>query len=120
LDYVAQQLGVGAKVEHTGFDLWLGCMAGDEKSWKMMKKYQIQDVDLLVDLYEKLLPWIKHPNMGTDSEVPVCTNCGKDNLMRRGYEVLNTGRYQKWQCRDCHRWMRSKKAVSMAEMRPIV
>ena len=34
LDYVAQKLEVGAKVKHSGFDLWLKCMAGDDKAWR--------------------------------------------------------------------------------------
>jgi uncharacterized protein YprB with RNaseH-like and TPR domain len=57
LDYVAQKLGVGAKVKHSGFSLWIRCMEGDAKAWVEMKKYQIQDVNLLVDLYDILLPW---------------------------------------------------------------
>ena len=57
LDYVAQKLGVGAKVKHSGFKLWINCMAGDPKAWAEMKKYQIQDVNLLIDLYDILLPW---------------------------------------------------------------
>lgn len=57
LDYVAQALGVGSKVKHSGFSLWIRCMEGDDKAWKEMKKYQIQDVNLLVDLYYHLLPW---------------------------------------------------------------
>jgi len=57
LDYVAQKLGVGAKVKHSGFSLWIKCMDGDEKAWAEMKKYQIQDVNLLVELYDILSPW---------------------------------------------------------------
>jgi uncharacterized protein YprB with RNaseH-like and TPR domain len=57
LDYVAQKLGVGAKVKHSGFSLWIRCMDGDKKAWDEMKKYQVQDVNLLVDLYEILNPW---------------------------------------------------------------
>jgi uncharacterized protein YprB with RNaseH-like and TPR domain len=57
LDYVAQKLGVGAKVKHSGFQLWIDCMAGNSKAWVEMKKYQIQDVNLLIDLYDILLPW---------------------------------------------------------------
>lgn len=57
LDYVAQALGVGAKVKHSGFSLWIKCMADDPKAWVEMKKYQIQDVNLLIDLYYVLLPW---------------------------------------------------------------
>ena len=121
LDYVAQRLGVGAKVEHTGFDLWLGCMAGDEKSWRMMKKYQIQDVNLLLELYDKLLPWIKHPNVPAHKgiEGDACINCGSHNIKRRGYEVLNTGKYQKFQCNECGKWMRGKSAVATTDMRAI-
>lgn len=58
LDYVAQKLGVGAKVKHSGFSLWLRCMEGDSKAWREMKEYQVQDVNLLVDLYDILLPWL--------------------------------------------------------------
>jgi uncharacterized protein YprB with RNaseH-like and TPR domain len=77
LDYVAQKLGVGAKVKHSGFDLWIKCMAGDDKAWREMKKYQIQDVNLLVDLYEKLLPWLKIPSVAAHNFIDNgCTNCG--------------------------------------------
>jgi uncharacterized protein YprB with RNaseH-like and TPR domain len=58
LDYVAQTLGVGAKVKHSGFDLWIKCMEGDNKAWSEMKRYQIQDVNLLEELYQVLLPWL--------------------------------------------------------------
>lgn len=58
LDYVAQKLGVGAKVKHSGFELWIDCMDGKDKAWREMKKYQIQDVELLDKLYKKLLPWL--------------------------------------------------------------
>lgn len=68
LDYVAQRLGVGAKVKHSGFQLWLDCMAGDEKAWKEMKKYQLQDVNLLVDLYYELLPWFVGKGSVTSTE----------------------------------------------------
>lgn len=57
LDYVAQKLGVGAKVKHSGFSLWIRCMDGDAKAWAEMKKYQVQDVNLLAELYDILLPW---------------------------------------------------------------
>lgn len=79
LDYVAQKLGVGAKVKHSGFELWIDCMAGVDKAWREMKKYQIQDVELLDKLYEVLLPWLpgkgsvsskqKHEMAGTDKVV---------------------------------------------------
>ena len=65
LDYVAQKLGVGAKVKHSGFELWIKCMEGNDTAWKEMKKYQIQDVQLLDSLYDILLPWF--PGSGSVS-----------------------------------------------------
>lgn len=58
LDYVAQKLGVGAKVKHSGFELWIECMDGNDRAWREMRKYQIQDVELLDRLYDVLLPWL--------------------------------------------------------------
>lgn len=68
LDYVAQKLGVGAKVKHSGFELWIKCMDGDDKAWREMKKYQIQDVQLLDSLYDILLPWFPGSGSVTSKE----------------------------------------------------
>jgi len=32
---------------------------------------------------------------------------------------LNTGKYQKFQCNECGKWMRGKSAVATTEMRAI-
>lgn len=68
LDYVAQKLGVGAKVKHSGFELWIDCMDGKESAWREMRKYQIQDVELLDKLYEVLLPWLPGKSSVTSKE----------------------------------------------------
>jgi hypothetical protein len=107
LDYVAQKLGVGAKVQHSGFQLWLDCMAGNAKAWAEMKEYQIQDVNLLIDLYDILLPWIdNHPHVGaSQGNSKACRNCGSTNLTRSGMKVLSGGTAQRWQCKDCGRYL---------------
>jgi uncharacterized protein YprB with RNaseH-like and TPR domain len=68
LDYVAQKLGAGSKVKHSGFELWIKCMDGDDRAWKEMKKYQIQDVQLLDNLYDILLPWFPGSGSVTSKE----------------------------------------------------
>jgi len=68
LDYVAQKLGVGAKVKHSGFELWIDCMDGKKSAWAEMRKYQIQDVQLLDKLYEVLLPWLSGKTALTSKE----------------------------------------------------
>jgi RNase_H superfamily len=120
LDYVAQKLGVGAKVEHSGFELWIKCMAGNEKAWREMKKYQIQDVNLLVDLYEKLLPWLKIPSVAAHDFIDNgCTNCGSTNIHSRGLNATDSGTYRRFQCMDCKAWMRGAKKETSTTMRKI-
>lgn len=104
LDFVAQHFGLGQKVPHKGMELWDGCMKGDEKSWKVMEKYNKQDVHLLHDLYELLLPWIKnHPNhaLYSDSNRPLCPNCGSTHIIKKGMEYTQTQAYQRYKCEDC-------------------
>jgi len=115
LDYVAQKLGMGSKVKHSGFQLWVRCMAGEEKAWAEMKKYQIQDVNILIGLYEKFLPWIKnHPHRGLyDGRPEACPSCGSDRFHSRGTERSATAEYKKYQCQGCGKWARGTKNVGV-------
>jgi uncharacterized protein YprB with RNaseH-like and TPR domain len=80
LDYVAQKLGVGSKVKHSGFKLWLRCMEGDDKAWSEMKKYQVQDVNLLVDLYDLLIPWFVTSGRATSKDKQAILEAGLDGV----------------------------------------
>ena len=121
LDYVAQKLGVGSKVQHSGFQLWIDCMAGDKKAWKEMKEYQIQDVNLLIDLYKILQPWIKHhPHRALHDGIEGgCPNCASTDLQRRGFARTTTSTYQRFQCNKCGKWIRGANSVEGSTTRPI-
>lgn len=111
LDYVAQALGMGAKVEHKGMDLWRDCMDGCPKAQRFMEKYNKQDVRLLEPLYEHLRPWIvDHPNMAlyTESGRVSCRVCGSHNLQARGTQKTASQTYQRYQCQDCGAWSRER------------
>lgn len=110
LDYVAKFLGIGAKQKHRGYELWRGCMNGDDDCWKEMEEYNIQDTILLESLYDRLLPWIdRHPNLSVyDLGEAKCTHCGSTHLQRRGYAHTSIGIYQRWQCNDCGSWLRTR------------
>jgi predicted RNA-binding Zn-ribbon protein involved in translation (DUF1610 family) len=111
LNDLGQHLGLGKKVETGGFGLWLGCLKGDKKSWALMAKYCRQDVDLLVEVYERLRPWMKtHPNMGVGQGGFTCPNCGSLKVQRRGTARTQVNVYQRWQCKDCGSYSRSRKA----------
>jgi hypothetical protein len=111
LDYIAQRLGLGKKTDHEGYQLWVKCMNKDPAAWKVMEKYNKQDVVLLEKVYDRLLPWIKsHPNhnlYGGDG----CPNCGSHRLQKRGFSYTTTGTFQRFQCTNCGSWSKSTKAI---------
>jgi hypothetical protein len=107
LDYVAGQLGLGSKVKHKGFDLWLECMAKKADAWRTMRRYNKQDVLLLEQVYERLLPWIKgHPNISAYVGARCCPSCGSEKAQARGFGIAQTKRYQRFQCNSCRAWFR--------------
>ena len=112
LDYVSQQLGLGKKVEHEGFELWLKCMDKDSAAWGRMEKYNIQDVLLLEKLYYKLLPWIKSlPNRNVEADDHVCPSCGSKHLHKSGTRQTVTALYQRYKCSDCGSWSQGTTAI---------
>ena len=117
LDFVCQQLGLGAKVHHKGMDLWNEVEQGCPKAQRTMEKYNRGDVVLLEKLYKKLLPWIKsHPSIpllsGTTTHA--CPSCGGTHLQERGYRTTKTRRYKRYQCNSCHSW--SSETISDKEV----
>lgn len=111
LDYVAQTLGLGAKTRHKGHELWTGCMNNDPTSWKVMEKYNKQDVILLEKLYNVLLPWIKgHPNRSLYQSETCCVTCGSTSVQKRGFSHTQTMVYQRYQCTSCGSWMKARAA----------
>jgi hypothetical protein len=122
LQYVSTLLGTAGKVQHEGHELWIKCLAGDEKAWTRMRKYNIQDVDLLQEVYEALLPWIDgHPAVAlySGTEEDVCTNCGSTDLKREGYAYTKVSKFQRFVCRGCGKWGRSGKRVGAVDVREV-
>lgn len=104
LDYLSGFLFNERKI-HTNFDLWLGCMKGEEESLVQMEKYNIHDVDLLYRVYNTFKGWhTGHPNLnlynGTSHKCPICGW----NTQKRGYGYTRTSKYQRYQCKKCFGW----------------
>lgn len=118
LDYVAQALGIGKKVEHEGHMLWVDCLREDPHAWERMRTYNIQDTVLLGPLHDKLLPWLpSYPNQQLYQEANsefFCTRCGSAGIQFRGYATLLTGKYRRYRCNTCGAWSRSTKREETA------
>lgn len=120
LEYLARIFKCTPKLSHKkfpGHKLWVGCVVDkDEEAWAEMKEYNIQDVLTLEELYYKMRPYMtQHPNMGVyiESDKPVCSRCGSENMAKDGFHYTNTGKYQQYRCKDkgCGGWARSRISI---------
>lgn len=123
LDWVAQQVGLGGKMQHSGFDMWMQCMAGDEKAWAMFRRYNIADTVLEDRLYTRWRPYIKnHPNLAlfAGDEEMRCPNCGRSNFtpLRDTPALTGVTAYAAYRC-ECGKVVRSKHRQAAAVMRPV-
>jgi len=106
LDYVAQRFGLGKKTAHKGMPLWHACMQGDAAAWRIMERYNRQDVRLLEKLHDELRPWIKnYPNVGVFDGRQCCPKCGHTRVQSRGSYVTRDRKYPQFQCRGCFSWL---------------
>ena len=119
LDEMCKAVGIGAKQGHEGFGLWKSCLAGDDKAWGRMERYNKQDVRITEALYERLLPWIKtHPNVSlVDRKVHACPKCGSLDLTKRGQAYTRVSVFQQWQCTSCSSYSRSGKRERGSDLR---
>lgn len=117
---VSEWLGVGTKVRHQGFELWPAVMSGDEKAWRLFRRYCIGDVRLLPRVEDALRTWIKVPNAALHHDQQCVSTPGcKGTLFRNGHRFTINGRYQRYQCRTCRCYSTASRRDASTEIRPL-
>lgn len=120
LEFVSAQLLGESKVTHEGFKLWLAAEGGDPKAWDRFKRYNIQDVNLLVKLYDRMLPWLRHPNQNLYNRTEgACPSCGQFKLTKQGPRHTLTRTYQRLKCTACKSWSTNTKMIDSTETRAL-
>jgi hypothetical protein len=127
LDWSARQWLKDRKTPHGGSDLWHdirhGTRAEQRAAQKVMKEYNIHDVELTAGLFEEYLPWLSI-NLSLyeshDDDLLHCTKCDSTNLKRDGvkYFVTLAGAYQLHRCKDCGSTSKGKRSLRTTELRP--
>jgi DNA polymerase elongation subunit (family B) len=120
LAYVAPRLGLDGKVEHSGFDLWVRCMAGEESAWREMERYNRRDVTLLEELYEILLPWIpNHPSRTLHDGRGDCPVCGGGPLQKCGTAKTKVSTFQRFHCQACGSYSRGSHRLDHVDVQQV-
>lgn len=106
LDDIGATLDEGRKIQHRGFEMWKGCMAGRRTDWRDMVRYNKQDVELLGRIYKRFIPWMtKAPNASCYGLHCPRPGCGGTEFTARGWAYSQTKKFQRFQCKKCHGWM---------------
>jgi uncharacterized protein YprB with RNaseH-like and TPR domain len=117
MDALANYLGIPTKM-HTDFNLWKECMNGDKESLNYMFEYNKKDVDILKQIYIKMLPYItNHPNVcNYIGDIMACTHCGETEKYEKldgYYYYTNTNKYQVYRCLTCGSLFRDRQALKI-------
>lgn len=83
LDYIAQFLGVGAKVKHSGFDMWVQVMKGSKEAMSEMVNYCEGDIIVLEDVFLTMQNYIKantHVGVINNGFKYSCPCCGAEEI----------------------------------------
>lgn len=111
LEFVSQVLKLDGKVKHEGFGLWKGVLDGEEGARRRMAVYNIRDVELLEEVYERLLPWIP----GVPSRLLYggdgCPACGSPDIHLVGPYRTKLSAFAQYRCVDCGSFSRDSKRL---------
>ncbi|MCB1712968.1 MAG: ribonuclease H-like domain-containing protein, partial [Candidatus Riesia sp.] len=109
---LAHSLELDPKEDAGGYNTWINSMAGNKKAQKHFKKYNIQDVNTLEQLYLEIRPWIKsHPQINILTDRPkACPRCGIEDTMHitMKYKATNGNKYVYYRCRECKGMAKSR------------
>lgn len=105
LNSLAMDLGLGEKLKHTGFDMWVDVLNKDKDALKLMIEYCNKDVVLLEDVFFALQNYITHnTNVSThnDGLKCACPNCASEDvtLNRNNFTALGTIKREMF-CNSC-------------------
>lgn len=130
LDWSSRIILKDRKTHHGGADLWhdirWGTRAEKRAAQKIMREYNIHDVELTERLFEHHLPYLSNLNLAlyedtVDDGQVRCTKCNSTNLKKDGVKayVTSAGVYQMHRCLDCNATSRGKRIRGTTELRPV-
>ena len=100
----------------------LKILKGDIAATKECYKYCGGDIKTTEEFFDLIAPHlINSPlnhNLWRADGIDCCVSCGGEHLTAStGARTTRTGRYRRWQCQDCGKYMQAKKAFKTTNLR---
>jgi DNA polymerase elongation subunit (family B) len=105
LNDMAKYFGCESKIDTGGFSLWREVYKGSKRAQNKMSKYCAQDVDVLEQVFKKMIPIITTlPTAWLyDGDVTSlkCPHCSSFEVDSKGFRTTKTAKYRRYVCRGC-------------------
>lgn len=114
LSYITERYHLTGKMSNDGFPLWSGCLAGDPRMWRQMRRYNKRDVVTTEELKQAChdLP-MNLPALALYDDEPIleghCPIC-RGQAQRRGFAYTKTRRYPRYFCSTDRKWFRGNRS----------
>lgn len=113
LAYITERYRLTGKMQNDGFELWRGCLEGDPKYWRQMRRYNKRDVVTTEELKQACHDIIQLPALALFDDEPIleghCPVC-RAQAQRRGYAYTKTRRYPRYYCPTDKKWFRGNRS----------
>lgn len=101
----------GTKTKVTHADIWYDLLFGSTKdskeATKLMEKYNKQDVALTEKIFHHLMPYYQTGmTLGRLIGHQWVCDCGCSEGQFHGTGFDPVGKYRRWQCNNCGKWMK--------------
>ena len=103
-----------AHAKFPGMSLWMQYLAGNPEAYEEMASYNEMDIRSNEVLFDRLRPYsnVYIPGQREAAEkngAPTCL-CGSSDLQSRGYFTTRSGKYRRYRCNQCGKWLSSRMA----------
>jgi len=113
LAYVTERYRLTGKMTNDGFALWRGCLEGDPKMWRQMRRYNKRDVVTTEELLHACSDLTSMPALALYDDEPIleghCPTC-REQGQRRGFAYTKTRRYPRYFCPTDKKWFRGNRS----------
>jgi hypothetical protein len=104
LDAVCKRLGLEPKNDKYEVAVARAAAAGDRAAQRRIKRYNVNDTDIMVPVYEYLMPLVKgHPHVapGIGLTKDTCPRCSSHDIVRTGTYTPGVFNYPEFRCNAC-------------------
>lgn len=99
-----------------GFSMWDECLKGNHEAFEEMESYNKIDVEVLIEVYKKLVIWEPSINFQSFYYSPVCV-CGNKKFIKDGFKYSRQGKFQVRRCSECSKTFIEKKNLIDKDLR---